>query len=109
MMTGKPTPIARLACSTMLGAALVGGSSSETRAADLITEQDAQAIGVAAYTYFYSLVTMDVTRKQLTNVAKPEGFHGPMNTFVNVPAFPPGRHEGCCPAQFRHAVFQRVA
>ena len=33
-----------------------------------ITEQEAHAIGVDAYIYVYSLVTMDVTRKQLTNV-----------------------------------------
>ena len=48
-----------------------------------ISEQEAHSIGVAAYLYFYSLVTMDLTRKQLTNVAKPEGIHTPMNTFAN--------------------------
>jgi hypothetical protein len=30
------------------------------------SEQEAHAIGVDAYLYFYSLVTMDLTRKQLT-------------------------------------------
>ena len=54
----------------------------------MITEQDAHAIGVAAYLYFYPLVTMDVTRKQLTNVARPEGLATPMNTFVSLPEFP---------------------
>ena len=58
-------------------------------AAETISEQDAHSIGVAAYLYFYSLVTMDVTRRQLTNVAKPEGIHTPMNTFANLAAFPP--------------------
>ena len=38
-----------------------------------IGEQEAHAIGVTAYTYFYPLVTMDLTRKQLTNVAKAGG------------------------------------
>ena len=42
-----------------------------------------------AYLYFYSLITMDLTRRQLTNVARPEGVHGPMNTFANIPAYPP--------------------
>ena len=54
-----------------------------------ITEQEAQSIAVDAYIYFYSLVTMDVTRKQLTN--KPPGsgsLGGPMNTFANADAFP---------------------
>ena len=32
-----------------------------------ITEEEAHAIGVDAYIYFYPLVTMDITRKQLTN------------------------------------------
>ena len=54
-----------------------------------ISEDDAHAIGVAAYTYFYPLVTMDITRKQLTNVVKPEGLATPMNTFTSLKAFPP--------------------
>ena len=58
-------------------------------AADPISEQDAHSIGVAAYLYFYPLISMDITRKQLTNVAKAEGIHGPMNTFVSLAAFPP--------------------
>ena len=33
-----------------------------------ISPEEAHAIGVEAYVYFYSLVTMDITRKQLTNV-----------------------------------------
>jgi hypothetical protein len=32
---------------------------------------------------------MDVTRKQLTNVVKPEGLATPMNTFISLTAFPP--------------------
>jgi hypothetical protein len=35
--------------------------------AEPITEQQARAIGVDAYLYLYPLVTMDLTRKQLTN------------------------------------------
>jgi hypothetical protein len=54
-----------------------------------ISEQDAHAIGVDAYLYLYSLVTMDVTRRQMTNIpaGKELGF-GPPNTFNNVPAYP---------------------
>jgi hypothetical protein len=53
-----------------------------------ITVEEAHAIGVDAYLYFYSLVTMEVTRRQLTNVEPGKGFGGPMNTFANVPAYP---------------------
>ncbi|WP_225766721.1 DUF1254 domain-containing protein [Inquilinus sp. Marseille-Q2685] len=54
-----------------------------------ISEQEAHSIAVDAYIYFYPLVTMDVTRKKLTNV-KPgtAAIGGPINTFDNVPAFP---------------------
>jgi hypothetical protein len=54
-----------------------------------ITEQEAHAIGVDAYVYFYPLVTMEVTRRQLTNVEPGKSAPGgPMNLFNNVPAFP---------------------
>jgi hypothetical protein len=72
----------------LISTALFSSASLPTRAAEKINEQDAHAIGVSAYLYFYPLVTMDLTRKQLTNVAKAEGFHAPMNTFANIPAYP---------------------
>ena len=60
-----------------------------TAMAAAITEEEAHAIGVDAYLYFYSPVTMDLTRKQLTNQEpKPGGIGGPMNSFANVGAFP---------------------
>ena len=57
--------------------------------AQAITEQEAQAIAVDAYVYFYPLVSIDVTRRVATNVeaGKIPGF-GPMNAFSNFPAFP---------------------
>jgi hypothetical protein len=55
-----------------------------------ISEQEAHAIAVDAYIYFYPLVSMDITRLQSTNIdAGKEIAKGPMNTFVNVPAYPP--------------------
>ena len=51
---------------------------------------EARRIGVEAYVYLYPLVTMDVTRRQMTNLVagvKP-GF-GPMNQFQHVRQFPP--------------------
>ena len=58
--------------------------------AQAITEQAAQAIGVDTYVYLYPLVTMEVTRRQATNIqaGKITG-RGPMNMFVNIPEFPP--------------------
>ena len=55
-----------------------------------ISEQDVQSIAADAYVYLYPLVMMDVTRKQLTNMAPGKGvFGGPMNMFANVETFPP--------------------
>ena len=91
--------IARFTLTALLGAALAASPSPAARAADPISEQDAHAIGVAAYLYFYSLITMDVTRRQLTNVAKPEGMHT-ADEFVRQPSrIPSGGHEGRGPAK----------
>ena len=63
--------------------------------APAITEQEAHSIAVDAYVYFYSLLSMDITRKQFTNVQPgKDNFKGPMNTFVNVPEYPPADFKG---------------
>ena len=56
----------------------------------LVSEEEAGAIATDAYLYFYPLVSMDITRLQSTNIESGKAFgKGPMNTFVNVPAYPP--------------------
>lgn len=54
-----------------------------------LTPEATKAIAEEAYIYFYPLVSMDVTRRQLTNIesGKMTG-RGPMNTFSHVRAFP---------------------
>ena len=74
-----------------------------------ISPQEAAAIATEAYVYLYPLITMDVTRRQLTNIeaGKMTG-RGPMNTFVHFREFPDGRLEGGGAAELRHAVFERA-
>ncbi|MBN9248175.1 MAG: DUF1254 domain-containing protein, partial [Hyphomicrobium sp.] len=68
--------------------AIVAGHSPEVRAQD-ISPQEAHDIAVNAYLYFYSPVTMDLTRKQLINTPPGKGsIGGPMNTFANIQAYP---------------------
>jgi hypothetical protein len=64
-------------------------STGDGTAGTAIDEQQARAIGVEAYIYLYPLVTMDVTRRQVTNIGagKMPG-RGPMNTFTHVREFP---------------------
>jgi hypothetical protein len=71
-----------------IAASIVSLAASGAAAQSAITEQEAHALGVSAYLYFYPLITMDLTRKQLTNVERVEGIHGPMNTFVSLAEYP---------------------
>jgi hypothetical protein len=79
-------------------------ASAQSAAAGLapaLTEDQARAIGVDAYLYFYPLITMDITRKQFTNIEPGKEFgKGPMNTFVNVPAYPPADFKGVVRSNF---------
>jgi hypothetical protein len=69
--------------------------------AKAITEEMARAIAVDAYVYFYPLVTMEVTRKHFTNIEPGKEFgKGPMNMFVNVPAYPPADFKGVVRSNF---------
>ena len=50
---------------------------------------ETESAAVDAYIYGYSLVTMELTRRNFTNVVKPDGKSAPMGYFVNVPKYPP--------------------
>lgn len=66
-----------------------------------ITAEEAHAIGVDAYIYFYPLLSMDITRKQFTNIEPGKEFgKGPMNMFVSVPQYPPAEFKGVVRANF---------
>ena len=83
----------------LLGAPLASVSAAEAPAP--ITEQEARAIGADAYVYFYSLVTMDISRKQFTNIEPGKELgKGPMNMFVSVPEYPPADFKGVVRSNF---------
>src|SRR5262245_47340574 len=53
-----------------------------------LTDAEIHDIGIAAYSYLYPLVTMEVSRRQLTNTEVPTGSHAPTNAFAHIRAFP---------------------
>ena len=55
---------------------------------DKLSEKEAQEIAVDAYVYGYPLVTMELTRRVMTNVEEPKGAHAPMGQFCNSRKYP---------------------
>jgi hypothetical protein len=49
---------------------------------------DAVPIGIEAYIYGYPLVTMEMTRRVMTNVEKPSGSRAPMGQFIRMREYP---------------------
>lgn len=91
-----------LTLTTSLGLAAMAASATLAQGATpAITDQEAQAIAVDAYVYFYPLMSMELTRKQFTNVEQgKESLKGPMNTFVNAPEYPPASFKGVVRSNF---------
>ena len=73
-----------VACATKKAATV----KPEQSAADQAKEQEALAIGTEAYIYGYPLVTMEMTRRVMTNVEKPEGTRAPMGYLVRMREYP---------------------
>jgi hypothetical protein len=78
----------------------IGLASAQT-GLQVISEEEARAVGVDAYVYFYPLLSMDITRRQFTNIEPGKEFgKGPMNMFVNVPEYPPADFKGVVRSNF---------
>ena len=65
-----------------------GSARKSARSRKSSTSREAGAIGIDAYIYGYPLVTMEMTRRVMTNVREPEGRHGPMGQFAHVRTYP---------------------
>ncbi len=69
---------------------VLAGTAPHHQAAAATSDQETYDIGFEAYLYFYPLVIMDVTRRQATNVEAGRVLgRAPMNTFMQIPTFPP--------------------
>jgi hypothetical protein len=70
-------------------AAAVGWPSARSANRTIsVTEPEAVEIGTEAYVYGYPLVTMEMTRRVMTNVATPDGKHAPMGQFAMMREYP---------------------
>ncbi|HMO45748.1 MAG TPA: DUF1254 domain-containing protein [Rubrivivax sp.] len=62
--------------------------AAEAAAQDAAREAEGFAIGTEAYVYAYPLVTMEMTRRVMTNVSRPEGSRAPMGQFARMREYP---------------------
>jgi hypothetical protein len=69
--------------SLLLGVSLLAGS-----AAQALTADEAKTIAEDAYIYGYSLISVEMSRKVITNVEKPETTRAPMGQFANLREYP---------------------
>jgi hypothetical protein len=75
----------------IVGMLATGGCSScpPTVNAKSTGIEQARIDAIDAYIYGYPLVTMDMTRRQLTNVRTPDATHAPMGQILKVRTYPP--------------------
>ncbi|HEX5217969.1 MAG TPA: DUF1254 domain-containing protein [Verrucomicrobiae bacterium] len=64
------------------------GCKSASQHAAHLSAEEAREIATEAYIYGYPLVTMEYTRRVMTNVEKPRGTHAPMGQFVRMQTYP---------------------
>src|SRR5262249_30245511 len=74
-------------CLAMLACHSGPGSSVKAQSSPGVEQAVSDAVDV--YVYGYPLVTMDMTRQQMTNVATPEGNHAPMGQILKARNYPP--------------------
>jgi hypothetical protein len=79
-------------------AVLLAAAPAWAQTGSKVSEPEATQIGIEAYIYGYPLVTMEMTRRVLTNVAAPEAQKAPMNQFARLREYPtPANQEVTAP------------
>jgi hypothetical protein len=68
--------------------ATLGGQPARAESPAALTPAEAREIAVDAYVFGYPLVTMEYTRRVVTNIARPEGTKAPVNQVANLRSYP---------------------
>jgi hypothetical protein len=71
---------ALLLCSTF--------AAANAQATNKVSVQEARQIAEDAYVYGYPLITMEMTRRVMTNVREPKGTRGPMGHLLRIRSYP---------------------
>ncbi|HEV8448651.1 MAG TPA: DUF1254 domain-containing protein [Gemmatimonadaceae bacterium] len=80
-------PFCRAGALAMFASAVAVNSCKKV-GAEVGATNEPQQTAVDAYVYGYSLVTMDQTRRVMTNVETAGDKHAPMGQFANMPSYP---------------------
>ena len=75
---------------------------------DVVESSEDFVIASDAYIYGYPLVTMEMTRRVITNVAKPEGTRAPMGTLIKMREYPNASYRDITAPECRHALHDGV-
>ena len=89
MMTGTGSALSSADTSSS------GSRASRFAKAETLDPEEAKQIALDAYVYGYSLITTDVTRVQMSNVAIVEELRAPTGTFFNIKRYPPATIAAC--------------
>ena len=84
----RPGVVARVAALAFVLTALGVTRALAQPAAAALSADEAKAIGTDAYIFGYSLVTMEYTRRVMTNIAQPVGTKAPMGQLVRMRTYP---------------------
>lgn len=77
-----------LSLASFIFSAMTFSQASFANTTEHLSEADALKLGTETYIYGYPLITMEITRKVMTNVIKPEGTRGPMGQFISLKKYP---------------------
>lgn len=85
---GVPIALALLSTTARAQQKADESSPQGAQAERSIMPEEARAIAEDVYVYGYPLVTLEMTRRVVTNVAAPDGLHAPMGQFANAREYP---------------------